>query len=336
MKIGMTHDARGNSRRANIFEISLVALLFALSVTAEAQQRVKIARIGYLAGAGSSPPSAFVQGLRDLGYIQGKNIIFEFRGADGKSERYSELAAELVRLNTDVIVADGTVATLAAKKATSRIPIVMTTATDPVGSGLVVSLAKPGGNVTGLTSITGEFAGKLLELLREILPAVTRAAVLHPGSIADELFVKEVTIPARALKIQILSFPIQRAEEIDDAFRGMTREQSNGLIVRLPANTHSAHFKHVAELSVKNHLPAISPDLRWAENGGLISYGTDRSIRYRRASVYVDKIIKGAKPAELPVEAPTKFELVINLTTAKQLGVTIPESMLFRADRVIK
>ena len=274
------------------FCFALSAMLFALSTTAEAQQSGKIPWIGYLTGSGSSPNQAFVQGMRDLGYIEAKNIGFVYRTTEGRSERSAPLAVDIVRLNVDVIVADGTGAVLAAKKATGTIPIVMTTSTDAVGNGLITSFARPGGNVTGLTSITGETAGKLLELLKEIAPGLNRVAVLHPGGPADELFVKEATISARGFKLELLSVPIREPEEIEGAFQTMTKKQCNGLIMRLPANIHSAHYNRVAALSAKNHLPAISPDLSWVEHQGLVSYGTDRNARYRRAAVYVDKILK--------------------------------------------
>jgi len=311
-------------------------MLFALSTTAEAQQSGKIPWIGYLTGSGSSPNQAFVQGMRDLGYIEAKNIGFVYRTTEGRSERSAPLAVDIVRLNVDVIVADGTGAVLAAKKATGTIPIVMTTSTDPVGNGLIASFARPGGNVTGLTSITGETAGKLLELLKEIAPGLNRVAVLHPGGPADDLFVKEATISGRGLKLEILSFPIRTPEEIEGTFQTMAKEKCNGLVMRLPANIHSAHFSRVAAFSAKNRLAAISPDLSWVEHEGLVSYGSDRSIRYRRTAVYVDKILKGSKPADLPVEAPTKFELIINLKAAKQIGLTIPPNVLAQADKVIK
>jgi putative ABC transport system substrate-binding protein len=331
----MRLEVRCTSKK-RIISICLCAMLLALSFSADAQHPAKIAWIGYLAGSGSSPNQAFVQGMRDLGYIEAKNMGFVYRTTEGKSERNSPLAVDMVRLNVDVIVADGTSAVLAAKKATSTIPIIMTTSTDPVGTGLIASLARPGGNVTGLTSITGEFAGKLLEVLKEIAPGLNRVAILHPGGPADHLFVKEATISARGFKLEIHSFPIRRPEEIESTFQTIAKEQCNGLIMRLPANIHSAHFNRVAELSAKNRLPAISPDLGWVEHEGLVSYGTDRNIRYRRAAVYVDKILKGSKPGDLPVEAPTKFELVINLKTAKQIGLTIPPNVLARADRVIR
>ena len=320
----------------NCFYFFLIIAFLGEVASAEAQQSGKIPWIGYLTGSGSSPNQAFVQGMRDLGYIEAKNIGFVYRTTEGRSERSAPLAVDIVRLNVDVIVADGTGAVLAAKKATSAIPIVMTTSTDPVGNGLIASFARPGGNVTGLTSISGETAGKLLELLKEIAPGLKRVVVLHPGGPADDLFVKEATISGRGFKLELLSFPIRTPEEIEGTFQTMAKEQCNGLIMRLPANIHSPHFSRVAALSAKNRLPAISADLSWVEHEGLASFGTDRSIRYRRAAVYVDKILKGSKPADLPVEAPTKFELIINLKAAKQIGLTIPPNVLAQADKIIK
>ena len=317
--------------------IKLGALLFALCSSAEAQEGKKIPWIGYLAGAGAGPAPAFIQGLRDLGYIEGKNIGFVYRTAEGNPERYADLAAELVRLKVDIIVADFTSASLAAKKATSTIPIVMTNGTDPVGTGLVANLARPGGNVTGLTNISGELGGKSLELLKEIVPKLNRVAILRTAAgAADDVFVKETEVPARALGVQLIPVRVQGSDDFEDAFRSMTKERANGFFVRLLPNTYSVPFKRVADLSMKNHLPSIAQQLTWTEAGGLMSYGADPNINYRRAATYVDKILKGAKPADLPVEAPTKFELRINLKTAKELGLMIPQSVLFRADKVIK
>ena len=262
-----------------------------------------------------------------------------FRTVEGHPERYPDLAAELVRLKVDIIVADFTSASLAAKKATSTIPIVMTNGTDPVGTGLVANLARPGGNVTGLTNISGELGGKSLELLKEIVPKLNRVAILRavgPRGGADDVFVKETEVPARALGVQLISVVVQGSYDFEDAFRSTTKERANALFIRLLPNTYSVPFKRVADLSMKNHLPSIAQQLTWTEAGGLMSYGADPNINYRRAATYVDRILKGAKPADLPVEAPTKFELRINLKTAKQIGLTIPQSMLFRADKVIK
>ena len=316
--------------------ILVAAALLNSAVIIEAQQPGKIPWVGYLAGSGSSPNQAFVQGMRDLGYTEGKNIGFVYRTTEGKRESYADFVAELVRLKVDVIVTDSTDAALLAKKTTSSIPIVMTRGTDPVGAGLVTSLARPGGNVTGLTSVTGELAGKLLELLKETKPKLTRAAILRPEGRADDLFVKEAEVPGRALGVQLIPVVVQGPDDIEGVFRAMGKERVNGLVMRLPASGYSSHYKRVAELTIKNRLPAISTSATWVDAGGLMSYGPDFSIGYRRAATYVDKILKGAKPADLPVEAPTKFEWIINAKTAKQIGLTIPQNVLARADKVIK
>jgi putative ABC transport system substrate-binding protein len=323
--------------KAKLLVHALSALILATIHFAEAQQPGKIPWIGYLAGAGSGPSPAFIQGLRDLGYVEGKNIAFVFRTAEGNPERYDELAAELVRLKVDIIVADSTGRALAAKKATSTIPIVMTGFNDPTGTGLVASLARPGGNITGLTNVSGELGGKTLELLKETVPKLNRVAILRTaGGAANDVFLKEAEVPARALGVQLIPMIIQGPDDFERAFRAMTKERANGLLVRLLPNTYSADFKRIAELTMKNRLPSIAQQVTWAEAGGLMSYGSDPNIMYRRAATYVDKILKGTKPADLPVEAPTKFELRINLRTAKQIGVTIPQSVLYRADKVIK
>jgi len=316
--------------------ILVAAALLNSAVIIEAQQPGKIPWVGYLAGSGSSPNQAFVQGMRDLGYIEGKNIGFVYRTTEGKRESYADFVTELVRLKVDVIVTDSTDAALLAKKTTSSVPIVMTRGTDPVGAGLVTSLARPGGNVTGLTSVTGELAGKLLELLKETKPKLTRAAILRPEGRADDLFVKEAEVPGRALGVQLIPVVVQGPDDIEGVFRAMGKERVNGLVMRLPASGYSSHYKRVAELTIKNRLPAISTSATWVDAGGLMSYGPDFSIGYRRAATYVDKILKGAKPADLPVEAPTKFEWIINAKTAKQIGLTIPQKVLARADKVIK
>src|SRR5215510_5796480 len=317
----------------------VVMIVFALCAPAEAQQPGKIPWIGYLAGTGSGPSPAFIQGLQDLSYVEGKNIACVFRTAEGHPERYPDLAAELVRLKVDIIVADFTSASLAAKKATSTIPIVMTNGTDPVGTGLVANLARPGGNVTGLTNISGELGGKSLDLLKEIVPKLSRVAILRgvgPRGGADDVFVRETELPARALGVQLIPVMVHGPDDFEDAFRSITKERANGLFIRLLPNTYTVPFKRVADLTIKNRLPSIAQQLTWVDAGGLMSYGADPNINYRRAATYVDKILKGAKPADLPVEAPTKFDLRINLKTAKQIGLEIPQSVLFRADKVIK
>jgi len=286
--------------------------------------------------AGPSPSQALLQGLRDLGYVVGQNIAIEYRSADGKRDRLSNLADELVRLKVNIIVADGTGPSLEAKKATSTIPIVMTSSTDPIGNGLVASLARPGGNVTGLTSLSGELGGKLLELLKEIVPRLSRVAIVSTGGSPNALFVKETEPPARALKVELIHQLVRRSEDFESAFEAITKQRVNGLLSRLGPNLAPAQHNRFVEFAVKNRLPAISPDRAWVDSGGLIFYGADQYARQRRVATYIDKILKGTKPADLPVEAPTKVELVINLKTAKQIGLTIPQSVLYRADRVIK
>lgn len=322
--------------KAKILAYALLALILATIHVAQAQQPKKMPWIGYLTGAGSSPNKAFVEGLRALGYVEGKSIAFVFRTTEGRRERSADLAAELVSLKVDIIVADGTSPALAAKKATGTIPIVMTTSTDPVANGLVASLARPGANVTGFTNVTGELGGKLLELLKEIVPRLSRVAILRPQGIANDLFVKETEVSARAMGIQLIPLVFRGPEDFEDAFRSAVKQRANGLIERLGPGVSTADFRRVAELTVKNRLPTISTNRNWVDTGGLMSYGSDQDIRYRRTAAYVDKILKGTKPADLPVEAPTKFELVINLKTAKQIGLTIPQSVLYRADKVIK
>ena len=319
---------------------ALASILFAgallAAVAVEAQQPGKIPWIGYLAGGGSGPSPAFIQGLRDLGYIEGKNIGFVFRTTEGRSERYADLAVEVVRLKVDVIVVDGIGPALTAKKATSTIPIVMTNSNDPVGTGLVASFAQPGGNVTGLTNVAEELGGKLLDLLKELVPRLTRVAILSSKGPAADVIVKETEVPARALRVQLIPLLVQGPDEIDGAFRAMTKEKVNGLLMRLRLSGYSPDYRRIAELTTKNRLPSIAALSAWTEAGGLMSYGSDLNVQYRRAAVYVDKILKGAKPADLPVEAPTKFELRINLKTAKQIGANIPQSVLYRADKVIR
>jgi putative ABC transport system substrate-binding protein len=331
--------------KIKITVLTLCAMLLVLSVPTAAQHPSKIHRIGVLSGgfSGSSPDiDAFRQGLRDLGYAESKNLIIEYRYAEGKPDRYPDLVSDLVRLKIDVIVANGTGPTTAAKKATSTIPIVMTSSTDPERTGLIASLARPGGNVTGVTEISGELAGKLLELLKEVIPRLMHVAIVLPVQQTGELgapsklFLKEIEVPARALAVQIMSLVVRGPEDYEGAVRAATKGRANALISRLPPGTPFAHRKQLMELAAKNRLPVGSGQNLDTEAGGLMSYGWDRRDLYRRAATYVDKILKGAKPADLPVERPTKFEFVISLKTAETLNLTIPQSVLFRADKVIK
>jgi putative ABC transport system substrate-binding protein len=316
----------------------LSVLLFSLGFPAHAQQSKKVPRIGFLGPTSDdSRAQAFRERLHELGYVEGKNISIESRWADGKFERLPDLAMELVRLNVDVIVAVVTQASLAAKKATATIPIVMIGVSDPVGSGLVSSLARPGANITGNSSMTAEVVGKQLELLKEIFHKISQVAALwNPANpVFQAIQLKETQDAARALGMRLQLMEARVPDEIDRAFTAMAKERMKALLV-LNDPVFTGHRKRIADLSAKHRLAAVSGTLEYPEAGGLMAYGPSFPDMYRRAAVYVDKILKGAKPADLPVEQPTKFELVINLKTAKQIGLTIPPNVLARADRVIK
>ena len=311
-------------------------------LAAEAQQAVKVARIGFLAGNLAAIPhlrEAFLQGLRDLGYVEGRNVVIEDRDAKGKLERFPALAAELVALKVDVIVAGSTPHALAAKQATRTLPIVFAAADDAVGSGLVTSLARPGGNVTGLSILAPELVGKRLELLKQAVPGVTQVAVLwQPGGLGERTEkdqLKEADVAARALGVRLQFVEARGPADIDRAFSDMTRARAGALTV-LTGAMFFGERRRLVDLAAKNRLPAVYPWRDGVDAGGLMSYGPNIADLYRRAATYVDKILKGAKPGDLPVEQPTKFELVINLKTAKALGLTIPPSLLGRADEVIQ
>jgi putative ABC transport system substrate-binding protein len=315
--------------------------ILATGYLAQAQHPQNVARLGYLTAAGRAGSAhlteAFLQGLRDLGYVEGKNIAIEYRWADGKFERLPELAADLVRLKVDVIVAAVTQASLAAKAATATIPVVMVAVSDPVGSGLVASLARPGGNLTGTSAMTAETAGKPLGLLKEILPKISRVAALwNPANpVFQAAQLREVEVTAKALGVKLQSLQARDAEEIDRAFAAIAAERTRALQV-LGDPVFNTQRKQIAALAVKHRLPAVSGVKEYADAGLLMSYGANFPESYRRAATYVDKILKGAKPGDMPIERPTKFEFVINLRTAKQIGVTIPQSLLYRADKVIR
>jgi putative tryptophan/tyrosine transport system substrate-binding protein len=311
-------------------------------VAAEAQQAAKVARIGYLAinlAASPHQHEAFRQGLRDLGYVEGRNLVIEYRDAEGKFERLPALAAELVALKVDVILAVSTLAALAAKQATRTIPIVFGGAGDPVASGLVTSLARPGGNVTGLSILAPELVGKCLEQLKQAVPGVSRVAVLwHPGAMGEHMdkdMLKEADVAARALGVRLQFVEARGPADFDRAFSDMTRARAGALTV-LASPMFISERRRLVDLAAKNRLPAVYPWREGVDAGGLMSYGANLADLFRRAATYVDKILKGAKPADLPVEQPTKFELVINLKAAKTLGLTIPQSLLGRADQVIQ
>ncbi len=321
---------------------TLAGGLLTAPLAADAQQAAKIARIGYLAtnlAAASYQPEAFRQGLRDLGHVEGRNVVIEYRDAEGKLERLPALAAELVALKVDVIVAPPTLAAVAAKQAIKTIPIVFAVATDPVGSGLVTSLARPGGNVTGLSSFGPELVGKCLELLKQAVPGVSRVAVLWQpdahGEHTQKDMLKEAEVAARAQGERLQVVEARGPANFDRAFSDMTRARAGALTV-LPSTMFFIERRRLVALAAKHRLPAVYPSREFVDAGGLMAYGSDLADMLRRTATYVDKILKGAKPGDLPVEQPTKFELVINLKAAKALGLTIPPSMLGRADEVVE
>jgi putative ABC transport system substrate-binding protein len=308
----------------------------------EAQQATKVPRIGYLGPTLAANPhmiEAFLQGLRDLGYVEGRNVVIEYRSAEGKLERYPALVAELVALKVDVIFVPGTPAAVAAKQATKTIPIVFTAVADPVADGLVTSLARPGGNVTGLSGFSPELVGKRLELLKQAVPGVSRVAVLwQPGSVpelTEKHMLKEADVAARALGVRPQFVEARGPADFDRAFSDMTRARAGALTV-LGTPMFFTERRRLVDLAAKNRLPAVYGTRDYVDVGGLMTYGPNTADLVRRAASYVDKILKGAKPADLPVEQPTKFELLINLKAAKALGLTIPQSLLGRADQIIQ
>jgi putative ABC transport system substrate-binding protein len=328
-------------KKATALSILIAIVVLAFGLIAEAQQPKKVPRIGYLSG---SPPSsiaehneAFRQGLRELGYMEGKNIVIEWRSAEGKRDRLPALATELVHLKVDVIVTAGPLVTRAAKQATSTIPIVLTQDPDPVRNGFVASLARPAGNITGLSRIAPELSGKQLELLKEIVPMLSRVAVFgtstRPGN-AQTL--REVELAAGAFGVKLQFLDILSPKDIEAAFQAAVRERADGALWIVTGSIGNPHRKKIADLAVSSRLPMIYFQRVDVEAGGLMFYGVNEVDLDRRAAIYVDKILKGAKPADLPVEQPTKFELAINLKTAKQIGLTIPPNVLARADKVIR
>jgi ABC-type uncharacterized transport system substrate-binding protein len=320
-----------------IFCLALGALLLALSLPAEAQQEAKVPKIGWLGARSASAPAreVFVRELRALGYVEGKNIAFEYRYAEGKLDRLPVLADEVVRLNVDVLVTPSQSAALAAKSATKRIPIVFY-GSDPVAVGLVDSLARPGGNLTGFTTIGSVLAGKRLELLKETVPRLSRVALLwNPGDSSSALQRKESQVPAQELGLELYSMEVSSTDKFEGAFREATKARSAALAV-MGSPFFNSNQRQIVDLAAKYRLPAIYNQGEFVVNGGLMSYGSDETEPYKRIASMVDKILKGAKPADIPVEQPTKFELVINLKTAKALGLTIPPLVLMRAERVIK
>jgi len=327
--------------KKNITVAAFSATLIALCVSAQAQQPGTIPRIGYLGGASlSTIPErieAFRQGLRELGYVEGKNIVIEFHWAEGKVARIPALAAELVRRKVDVIVTAGPLVTRAAKQATTRIPIIMATDPDPVANGFVASLAQPGGNITGLSTLLPELSGKRLELLKETIPKLSRMAVFgtstRPGN-AQSL--NEVVVAAKAFHVKVQKLDVLSPKDIATAFRAAAREQADVVIWLVAGGFAITRRTEIVELAVKMRLPVIYDRREFVEDGGLMTYSVSASDLHRRAATYVDKILKGANPADLPVEQPTKFEFSISLNAAEQIGLTVPPNVLARADRVIR
>jgi putative ABC transport system substrate-binding protein len=318
----------------------LATLSLTMAPAAKSQQPQKVPRIGYISATGDpkSPGpqiEGFHQGLRDLGYVEGENILVEYRFIEGNSDNIPSLVAELVQLKVDVLILGPQPAIRAAKQATKTIPIVMVTTQDPVAAGFVDSLARPGGNITGLTTLQRELSGKRLELLKEAVPGISRVgALMRAGQSRDDF--KWYEAPARALKLQLQLFEVRAPNpDFDAAFQAVAKARASAFIT-VSGSLFDHYKKRLADLAIKNRLPSMHDVSRYVEAGGLMSYSSDDAESYRRAAYYVDRIIKGTKPADLPVEQPTKFEFVINLKTAKQIGLTIPPNVLARADRVIK
>ena len=340
MKPGKRHEATGNGKKARIVGIFVCTVLFTFYLSADAQQTKKIPRVGvlwpFLPTVGPPFAEAFRQGLRNLGYVEDRNISIEYRYSEGNDSHLPDLAHELLRLKVDVIFAPTTAAALAAKNVTSEIPIITAAAADPVDSGLVSSLARPGGNVTGLSLLAGlEISGKQLQLIKEVLPKLTRVVVLaDPASPPTAGLLKEIHQAARSLGVQLRVVEARDPNELESAFPTIKKERADALVVI--GSPFIGSNPQIVSFAAKSRLPAMYPYNEAVDGGGLISYGPNRPDLFRRAAIYVDKILKGAKPADLPVEQPTKFELVINLKTAKQIGLTIPPNVLARADRVIR
>jgi putative ABC transport system substrate-binding protein len=335
----MRREGEMNKRKLGSFALS--AMLFALCASAEAQQPAKISRIGYLTGDSLSAMSpnrdAFRHGLRELGYVEGKNLVIEWRVSEGKPDHEFALASELVRLKVDVIVGGGSSSIRAARQATAIIPIVMVNGGDAVGSGFVANLARPGGNITGLATFRPELSGKRLELLKEIVPKISHVAVMASSISQDYAKVlRELDAVARAFGMKLQHLDIRSSKDIETAFRDAVKGRADAVFFRVPNPFAGSQRPQIAELAVKSRLPAVYERAEFVEVGGLMSYGVSEPELARRAATYVDKILKGTKPADLPVEQPTKFEFIINLKAAKQIGLTIPPNVLARADKVIR
>jgi len=329
------------SRRTLIFSVLLLALAAGCPPLDAAQQAPKIAKIGVLNPATPAATAHFIeafrQGLRELGHVEGKTFVLEPRYSEARAERLPELARELVSLKVDVILASTDLGIAAAKRETQTIPIVMANSADPVGTGFVASLARPGGNVTGLSMISPELSGKRLELLRETVPGLSRVAFLwNPDVRGAMLEYKETEGAARALRLQLQSVEVSRAEDLDRAFSAVTKGRAQALIVQAPNPVLFANRGQIVSFAQRNRLPSMYGNRDFVDAGGLMAYGPSLSGLYRRAATYVDKILKGTKPADLPVEQPTRFELVLNMKTAKALGITFPQTILIRADQMIQ
>jgi putative ABC transport system substrate-binding protein len=337
---GVSKNEEKKTMSKKIICLALSAVLFALSVSAQAQQPTKGPRIGYVfnlsSTAAAARTEAFRQGLRELGYVEGKNIVIELRSAEGKLDRLPALAAELVSLKVNVIVTSASGETRAAKEATSTFPIVMTNDSDPVANGFVASLARPGGNITGLSTLAPELSGKRLELLKEIVPKLSRVAVFgtstNPGN-AQQL--KEVELAAKGFGLKLQFLDVLSPKDIETAFRAARKGRAD-VVLMLSSSVLTSQRTEVIELAAKSRLPVSYPRPEFVEAGGLVTYGPNITDLSRRAATYVDKILKGIKPADLPVEQPMKFEFIINLKAAKQIGLTIPPNVLVRANKVIK
>jgi putative ABC transport system substrate-binding protein len=326
--------------RRKIIPLALSAMLFAPCHPVEAQQAIKVSRVGLLTGISSAGMAAreeaFRQGMRQLGYAESKSFVMESRYADGQTARLNELAVELTRLEPNVFVTGGSQATRATKNATTTIPIIMANDNDPVGDGFVKSLARPGGNITGLTNVVPDISGKQLELLKEVIPRLSRLAVIGDATVPNTAqLIVETKRAGAAIGVQVVHLEVRTIEDAETVFRDATKARAEAALV-LPGAVLGAKRNHVATLAVKSRLPAIYPRAEYVDDGGLMTYSANNLELFRRAATYVDKILKGASPAELPVEQPKKFELVINLKAAKQIGLTIPPNVLARADRVIR
>jgi putative ABC transport system substrate-binding protein len=343
MKTGIRHETRGNSKKSKVFAFALCAMLLAFCSSVKAQQESKVRRIGFLSALAGPPATssgnleAFKRGLRAHGWEEGRNIAIDYRWAEGKYDRLPELAADLVRLKVDVIVTNASRAAIAAKDATTTIPIVFDVLGEPVSMGLVASLAQPGGNLTGVSGLGTELSGKQVELLKEVVPRLTRLALLvNLTSVGTAAAIRESEVAAKALGVKLFVANVETPDKIEGAFASMTKRRADALLVPADAMLASQR-QRVLRLVEKHRLPAMYVETPfWVINGGLMSYSASLPEQYRKVAIYVDKILKGAQPAELPVQQPTRFELMINLKAAKQIGLTIPPNVLMRADKVIK